>query len=87
MRRPLRPQAPGKLELAPYQQRHYARCCSDMVAAQLPTPAQFRRGSQKTAKKYLDLVTKTATKAGVPCATLCITDDHPYTAIVKIART
>ena len=87
MRRPLRPQAPGKLELARYQPLYCTRRCANMVAAQLPTPAQFRRDSQKTAKKYLDLVTKTATKAGVPCATLCITDDHPYTAIVKIART
>ena len=57
-----------------------------MAAAQMPTPTQFRRDNQKTAEKYLGLGAQAARKAGMPCATLCVTDNQPYTAIVKIAH-
>ena len=57
-----------------------------MAAAQMPTPTQFRRDNQKTAEKYLGLGAEAARKAGVPCARLCVTDNQPYTAIVKIAH-
>lgn len=57
-----------------------------MAAAQQPTPGQYRRDIQKAAKRYLEMIAAAANKAGVPCATLCVTDEQPYAAIVRIAR-
>lgn len=54
-----------------------------MAAAAQPPPTQYRRDVQETAKKYLGRVAEVARKAGVPCATLCVTNDRPYTAIMK----
>ena len=45
----------------------------------------YQDDMQAQADRYLGFVVKVAAEAGVPCETVCETDDHPYQSIVDVA--
>ena len=49
------------------------------------SPAEYRKASAKAAKSALDKVEKAARAAGVTFASLSVTDEHPWEAIVRSA--
>jgi len=46
---------------------------------------QFEEENQQDARACLDRVAASANDHGVPCDTLCVNDDHPYEAIIRVA--
>jgi nucleotide-binding universal stress UspA family protein len=46
---------------------------------------QFEEENQAKGRLYLDRVAAAARAAGVPCATLCVKDNHPHQAIIRVA--
>lgn len=46
---------------------------------------QFEEENQHQARVCLDSVEAAARAQGVPCDTLCVSDDHPYQAIIRVA--
>ena len=49
------------------------------------TEERIEEEAKARADTYLGFVRKTAEDAGVQCATVCETSDHPYDAILKTA--
>ena len=49
------------------------------------TRAEYERDSKAQATKILAAVEDAARAAGVPCDTVCATNDEPYEAIIKTA--
>jgi len=49
-------------------------------------PKDYKRFSEKAAKKALAAVEIEAQSAGVPCATLFVTDPQPWGGILRVAR-
>lgn len=49
------------------------------------TEKRVAKEARVRAEGYLKLVRKACRDAGVPCATVCATSDHPYDAILKTA--
>ena len=49
------------------------------------TRAEYERDSKAQATKILATVEDAARAAGVPCDTVCATNDEPYEAIIKTA--
>ena len=50
------------------------------------TEERIEKEARMRAENYLDFIKKTAAEAGVPCETVCETSDHPYDAILKVAK-
>jgi len=50
------------------------------------TEERIEKEARMRAENYLDFIKKTAASAGVPCDTVCETSDHPYDAILKVAK-
>ena len=50
------------------------------------TEERIEKEARMRAENYLDFIKKTAAAAGVPCDTVCETSDHPYDAILKVAK-
>jgi len=50
------------------------------------TEERIEKEARIRAENYLDFIKKTAAAAGVPCDTVCETSDHPYDAILKVAK-
>lgn len=50
------------------------------------TEERIEQEAKARAEAYLEFVKKTAGEAGVPCASVCETSDHPYDAILKTAQ-
>lgn len=51
------------------------------------TEERIEEEAKARADTYLGFMRETAGEAGVPCATVCETSDHPYDAILKTADT
>lgn len=51
------------------------------------TPAEYRASTTKIAKAALARLEKAATAAGVACTTTSATDERPWDAIVRTAKT
>jgi nucleotide-binding universal stress UspA family protein len=51
------------------------------------TEERIEEEAKARADAYLKFVREAATEAGVPCATVCETSDHPYDAILRTADT
>jgi nucleotide-binding universal stress UspA family protein len=49
------------------------------------TEERIEKEARARAETYLEFIQKTCGEAGVPCATVCETSDHPYDAILKTA--
>jgi nucleotide-binding universal stress UspA family protein len=49
------------------------------------TEERIEEEAKARADAYLKFVREAATAAGVPCATVCETSDHPYDAILRTA--
>lgn len=47
---------------------------------------QFMREYQAQADAFLSTLRDAADKAGVPCETVCVTGEHPYETIVRMAE-
>jgi nucleotide-binding universal stress UspA family protein len=54
----------------------------DFLPVGLTTPEAHARMIEKAAARYLGFIEAAAKKAGVPCETLCVTDDFPADAIL-----
>ena len=50
------------------------------------TKGQYERESKIQAEQFLNVIKKTAEKAGVGCETEYATSDHPYETIIKTAE-
>jgi nucleotide-binding universal stress UspA family protein len=50
------------------------------------TKGQYERESKIQAEQFLNVIKKTAEKAGVGCETAYVTSDHPYETIIKTAE-
>jgi nucleotide-binding universal stress UspA family protein len=50
------------------------------------TKEEFARDSKAHAQKYLGVIEAAAKEAGVACATVLVTSDEPYEAIIKAAQ-
>lgn len=50
------------------------------------TQEQFIRECQAHADAFLSALKDAADKAGVPCETVCVTGNHPYEGIVRMAE-
>lgn len=50
------------------------------------TAQQFEKDSERHAAKFLGFIENAAKAAGVECATIRLTSDHPYEAIIQAAR-
>jgi nucleotide-binding universal stress UspA family protein len=50
------------------------------------TPQKHAQMIQRAAAQYLGVVAKAAKLAGVPCETVCVTNDFPADAILAVAR-
>ena len=50
------------------------------------TKGQYERQSKLHAEQFLAEIKKAAEKAGVNCATDCVTSEHPYEMIIKAAE-
>jgi len=50
------------------------------------TEERIEKEARMRAENYLGFIKKTAAEAGVPCETVCETSDHPYDAILKVAK-
>lgn len=50
------------------------------------TPAEYRASTAKSSKAALDKVLLAAGTAGVPCTSAAVTDDRPWEAIVRTAK-
>jgi len=48
--------------------------------------AQHKKACERTAKKVLAAAALEARRAGVPCATLVVTDPQPWGGILRVAR-
>jgi nucleotide-binding universal stress UspA family protein len=46
----------------------------------------YQRDSQEHAARYLDFIARNAGEAGVACETVIEQGDHPYEAIIEVAR-
>ena len=51
------------------------------------TEERIEEEAKARADTYLGFMREAAGEAGVPCATVCETSDHPYDAILKTAET
>jgi nucleotide-binding universal stress UspA family protein len=51
------------------------------------TEERIEEEAKARAESYLDYIRSVAREAGVPCATVCETSDHPYEAILRTADT
>lgn len=51
------------------------------------THATYLAQVEARARRYLEAVEKAAAECKVPCDTRVVTDDHPFEAIVRMART
>ena len=49
------------------------------------TPPQFAADCRDHADRYLAVIDRAASKAGVACDTVSVTSDHPFEAIIKTA--
>ena len=58
----------------------------EIVPAVVLTRAEYRSATAKAAKAVFEKIEKTARAAGLACATLCITEENPWKAIVQVAR-
>jgi len=50
------------------------------------SPREYRKITEKIAKKYLSVIERAAREAGVPCRTLLTTDPQPWQGILRTAR-
>ena len=50
------------------------------------TEERIEKEARMRAENYLDFIKKTAAEAGGPGETVCETSDHPYDAILKVAK-
>ena len=50
------------------------------------TEAKIEQESRAKANEYLAALQKIADDAGVPCETVCVTDDHPHESIIATAK-
>lgn len=51
------------------------------------TEERIEKEARTRAEKFLGFIQAACRKAGVSCATVCETSDHPYDAIIKTADT
>jgi len=58
----------------------------DFVPADFITPQEFAQQTKRTAEKYLGVIQKAASAAGVRCRTAHALSDTPWKAIIKAAR-
>jgi nucleotide-binding universal stress UspA family protein len=47
---------------------------------------RYMEDAEAHARQYLDVVSKAALEANVPCDTACLASDHPYEAIIAAAQ-
>jgi nucleotide-binding universal stress UspA family protein len=50
------------------------------------TPETYKADCEARAEKFLGVVKKAATAAGIPCAVEHVMSDHPYEAIIDTAK-
>lgn len=73
----------GVYVIKPYVPAMYGEAAIYIPAA---APQEYKRASQRAAKKALAAVEIEAQTAGVPCATQFVTDPQPWGGIVRVAR-
>ena len=73
----------GVCVIPPYMPAMSAEGASYIPAA---APREYKKASERAAKKALAAVEIEAQTAGVPCATVFVTDPQPWGGIVRIAR-
>ena len=66
---------------------YHPNIAGDYMPANFVPLAEFEKQIQKTADKYLGQVKKLAAAGKVPCAGLYVSNDSPYQAIIKAAKT
>jgi nucleotide-binding universal stress UspA family protein len=52
-----------------------------------PSPSQYKKATERTARKALAAVEIEAGAARVPCATLFVTAERPWEGILRVAKT
>jgi nucleotide-binding universal stress UspA family protein len=50
------------------------------------TQVTYMAQAEARAQRYLQAIAKAAKESGVPCETQSVTDEHPYEAIIRIAK-
>ena len=73
----------GVYVIPPYVPAMYAEAA---VYTPASSATEYKKASERTAKKALAVVEIEAKTAGVPCATQLVTDPHVWNGIVRLAR-